>query len=134
MPDQTLAGIDIDKEKLEREIEFVRTVDRLKTILRQSQIMSGGRRENSAEHSWHLALMVLVLHRHAERRINVMKTVKMALVHDVPEVFAGDIFIYHTHKKKKKAEKELKAARRLFGVLPRDKGRELFRLWRERVR
>lgn len=126
-----LEGIEVDRERLEREIEFVRTVDRLKKVLRQSQIMSGGRRENSAEHSWHLAVMVLVLSRHAERKINVMKTVRMALVHDIPEVYAGDIFVYHDAKKKRKAARERRAARRLFGLLPRAQGGELFRLWRE---
>ncbi|MEK7476154.1 MAG: HD domain-containing protein [Candidatus Coatesbacteria bacterium] len=116
---------------LGRQLRFVKEIDRLKRVLRQTWIMDGSRRENSAEHSWHLAVMVLLLHGHARQRVNVLKCLKMALIHDIPEIHAGDVFIYSRRDRGAYQRQELVAAKRLFGRLPRRQAAEYLALWRE---
>jgi len=116
--------------QLKDRLRFVKEIDKLKSVLRQTYLMDGSRRENSAEHSWHLAMLVLVLHGHARRKVNVLKCLKMALIHDIPEIHAGDLFIY-ARKRGGYLGRELAAARRLFGRLPRKQAAEYLALWRE---
>ena len=117
--------------RLARQIDFVLELDRLKGILRQTVLTDGSRPENSAEHSWHIAVMVLVLAEHAEGEIDALRVLKMLLVHDVVEIDAGDTFCYDTQANGDKDVREREAADRLFGLLPPDQGAELRSLWEE---
>jgi putative hydrolases of HD superfamily len=117
--------------ELARQLRFVRDIDRLKSVLRRTCLMDGSRRENSAEHSWHLAVMVLALRSQSGRKVDVEKCLRMALVHDIPEVLAGDSFLYDAKRRKAGQLRERKAAGRLFGRLPRKQGGELLSAWKE---
>ena len=108
-------------------LNFLREADRLKSVERKSLIHSGGRLENSAEHSWHLALAVLAFHPYAESPVNLPRALQMALLHDLVEIDAGDTFVYGDQSNK--WETESAAAKRIFGMLPQ--GQPLERLWRE---
>ena len=118
-------------DQLPGRLRFLREIDKLKSLLRQTYLMNGSRRENSAEHSWHLAVMVLLLHGYSREKVNVLKCLKMALIHDIPEILAGDVFIYATRARKGYLGRELAAAKRLFGRLPRSQAREFLSLWKE---
>ena len=114
-------------------MEFVIEVDKLKKITRQNYLADGSRKENDAEHSWHLALMALVLCEHvgAEERPDLLRVIKMALIHDLVEIDAGDTYCYDEKANAGKRERELAAADRLFGILPPDQAREFRELWEE---
>jgi putative hydrolases of HD superfamily len=118
-------------ERLARQLEFVLEVDRLKTVLRRTVVSDRSRLENSAEHSWHLALMSLLLVEHANAEVDPLRTLKMLLVHDIVEVDAGDTFCYDAEANLDKDQRERLAADRLFGLLPDDQGGELRALWEE---
>jgi len=121
----------VDTERLERQIAFVLEVDRLKSILRRSYLLNETRHENTAEHSWHLAVMALVLAEHASAEVNSLNVLKMLLVHDIVEIDSGDTYIYDAAGNDTKAEREGAAARRIFGLLPADQEAELTQLWQE---
>jgi len=121
----------VDTERLERQIAFVLEVDRLKSILRRSYLLNETRHENTAEHSWHLAVMALVLAEHASAEVNALKVLKMLLVHDIVEIDSGDTYIYDAAGNDTKAERENAAARRIFGLLPEDQQLEITQLWQE---
>ena len=118
-------------ERLRRQLEFILEIDRLKSVLRQSYLIDNDRHENSAEHSWHLAVAAMVLAEHAKERIDVSKVIRLVLVHDLVEIDAGDTFIYDDAGNVGKAEREQKAANRLFGVLSEEQGQTFMALWRE---
>lgn len=118
-------------DRLRRQIDFLLEIDRLKGILRRTYILGGERRENDAEHSWYFAMAALVLAEHADAPIDVTRVVRMALLHDIVEVDAGDTFIYDEAAKQGQHERELAAARRLFGMMPPDQGAECMALWEE---
>lgn len=117
--------------RAERQLAFLVEVDRLKNVLRQTTLCDGSRRENSAEHSWHLALMAAVLAEHAETAVDTARVVRMLLVHDLVEIDAGDAFAYDAAANLGREERELRAADRIFGLLPSEQGRELRGLWDE---
>ncbi|MCB0034541.1 MAG: HD domain-containing protein [Anaerolineales bacterium] len=117
--------------RLQKQIKFLKEIDALKEIMRRSLIMSGARYENTAEHSWHLAMMVLTLHEHANEPIDVGHTMKLVLVHDIVEIDAGDTYAYDVVGYEDKQEREQRAAERLFGYLPEDQMVELMGLWHE---
>jgi putative hydrolase of HD superfamily len=117
--------------RLEQQLTFSRELDKLKSVLRQSLLMDASRRENSAEHSWHLATLAILLAEHAESAVDLSKVIKMLLVHDIVEIDAGDTFVYDNVNVKTQAQRELRAADRLFGILPAEQGRELRSLWEE---
>lgn len=117
--------------RLTQQIEFILEIDRLKTVLRQTLLTDGSRRENSAEHSWHIALMAIVLAEYAPAAADVLRAVKMLLIHDLVEIDAGDTFCYDVQGNQDKAEREIQAATRLFGLLPTEQGQELHQLWDE---
>ncbi|QKS60369.1 HD domain-containing protein [Paenibacillus barcinonensis] len=112
-------------------MQFLIEIDKLKTIERRTRIIHGERLENDAEHSWHLAMMALILQGHSNKDIDIFKVVKMLLVHDLVEIDAGDTFAYDTQGNIGKYERELKAAHRLFGMLPEQQAKELLSLWIE---
>jgi putative hydrolase of HD superfamily len=118
-------------DRLRRQIEFILEVDRLKEVYRQSYILHADRHENSAEHSWHLAIAALLLSEYANQPVDTSRVIRMALVHDLVEIDAGDTFIHDTAGNLEKAAKEEKAAERIFGLLPPDQ-RDAWRgLWNE---
>ncbi|MEM7051094.1 MAG: HD domain-containing protein [Acidobacteriota bacterium] len=118
--------------RLEQQIEFILEIDRLKSILRQTTLTDDSRRENSAEHSWHIALMVFVLAEHAVGEdLALDRVMQMLLVHDLVEIDAGDTFCYDAEANRDKEIREQRAADRIFGLLPPDQGERLRRLWDE---
>ncbi|MFJ5924564.1 HD family hydrolase [Kitasatospora sp. NPDC092948] len=121
-------GID---ERLRAQLTFLVEIDRLKTILRQSPLAAADRRENDAEHSWHLAMMVTVLAEHADEPIEVGHTVQLVLLHDLVEIYAGDTPLYDTAAGVDQAERESVAADELFGLLPQDQALRMRELWDE---
>ncbi|WP_133717213.1 HD domain-containing protein [Methylocaldum gracile] len=120
-------------DRLKRQIGFIVELDKLKTIVRQSWLADGSRRENSAEHSWHVALMALVLaeHANADMDLDLARVVKLLLLHDVVEIDAGDVLIYDVAGNVSKPERERQAAERIYGMLPDDQAAELRALWEE---
>jgi putative hydrolases of HD superfamily len=117
--------------RLDRQLQFLLELDRLKGILRQTRVLEGERPENSAEHSWHLALCAAVLAEHAPAGTDVGRVMRMVLVHDVVEIDAGDAFCYDVAANVGKEERERLAAERIFGLLPNEQGEELRALWEE---
>jgi putative hydrolase of HD superfamily len=121
-----------DQERLQRQIEFVLEVDKLKGIVRQTWLLDQSRRENDAEHSWSIAMMAVVLAEHAaERNLDVLRVLKMLLVHDLVEIDAGDTLVYDKPAMREKARRERTAADRIYGLLPPDQAAELRGLWEE---
>ena len=118
-------------EELARRIDFIYELDRLKTVLRQSMLIDDSRQENSAEHSWHLAMAALTLAPLAAEPIDVERAVKILLVHDIVEIDAGDAFIYDDAKRAEAEAAEQAAADRLFGMLPQPEATEFRALWDE---
>jgi putative hydrolase of HD superfamily len=118
--------------RLEKQLALIMELDQLKSVLRRTRVLSADkRRENSAEHSWHVALMALLLEEHANEPVDISKVVKMLLLHDIVEIDAGDTFVYDTVALQEQEEKELAAAERLFGMLPEEQGTELKAIWLE---
>ncbi|HDY8170964.1 TPA: HD domain-containing protein [Vibrio vulnificus] len=119
-------------ERLNKQLALLMELDKLKSVLRRTRVKSADKRlENSAEHSWHVALMALLMEEHANEPVDIGRVVKMLLLHDVVEIDAGDTFVYDAVASEQQAEKELAAAQRLFGMLPADQGEELLQLWLE---
>lgn len=117
--------------RLERQMEFIREIDKSKNIFRQTYIADGSRKENDAEHSWHLALMCILLHEYANEKLDVMKTMTMVLIHDLIEIDAGDTYAYDEVGNQSKKEREQMAADRIFHILPEDQGEYMRSLWDE---
>jgi putative hydrolase of HD superfamily len=120
-----------DATRLEEQIGFVLEVDRLKSVVRRGYLADGSRYENTAEHSWTLALMAIVLAEHATEPVDVATVLRMVVIHDIVEVDAGDTSVYDDAGRSAAAERERQAADRLFGLLPADQGAELRALWDE---
>lgn len=121
----------MSEERLRRQIEFVLEIDGLKSVLRRSYLLGGERRENSAEHCWHTAVMALVLAEHAREPVDALRAASLLLVHDIVEIDAGDTYCYDDEAAADKPERERAAADRLFGMLPADQVGELRKLWDE---
>lgn len=121
----------MEKSKLEQQIEFIIEVDKIKNIFRQSYISDGTRRENDAEHSWHLALMAIILTEYFDPKADVLQVIKMVIIHDLVEIYAGDTYLYDVKGNETKAIREQEAADKLFAMLPIDQGKELMDLWHE---
>ncbi len=122
----------VQTSRLAQQIQFIIEIDKLKGILRQTLLTDESRRENSAEHSWHLAMMAIVLAEYAPASdVDVLRVIKMLLVHDLVEIDAGDTFCYDVQGNQNKAAREALAATRLFGLLPEEQGAELRSLWEE---
>lgn len=116
---------------LQRQLDFLREIDRLKSVVRMSPLINQSRRENSAEHSWHLAMYALVLSEHAAAPVDVVRVVKMLLLHDIVEIDAGDVPFHNPAAHAAQAEKEQLAAERIFGLLPDAQAAEFRSLWLE---
>ncbi len=119
-------------DRLERQIDFIREIDRLKSVQRQTWLLDTSRKENSAEHSWHIAVMAMVLGEYAPGGgVDVSRVIQMLLLHDIVEVDAGDTFCYDETAVSGQHEREQAAAHRLFGLLPEDIGTRFRDLWDE---
>lgn len=117
--------------KLDKQIAFIKEIDKIKYIQRKTKLFNSDRRENDAEHSWHLAMMAIVLLEHANKDIDLLKVLKMVLIHDIVEIDAGDTFIYSTTKDHNNTNEELVAAKRIFGMLPKEQANDLIAIWEE---
>ena len=119
-------------DRLARQIRFIVEVDKLKEVLRQTLVINSRRRENDAEHSWHLCLLVITLAEHANHPdLDLLQVLKMVIIHDLVEIDAGDTFAYDTAGMATQHEREAVAADRIFGLLPDDQAREFSGLWDE---
>ncbi len=118
-------------DNLLKQISFIKEIDKLKYIQRKTKLFNSDRPENDAEHSWHLAMMTIVLAEHSDKPIDVLKVLKMVLIHDIVEIDAGDTFIYDSTKDHTNTEEELIAARRIFGLLPTEQAEEFIAIWKE---
>lgn len=116
---------------LDQQLSFLLEIDRLKSVIRKSPLIDKSRRENTAEHSWHLAMYALVLAEHANDPIDVSRVIKMLLIHDVVEIDAGDTPIHEASGREDQAERERAAAERIFGLLPETQAADLRALWAE---
>ena len=120
-----------DIDRLRKQMAFSLEMDKEKGIGRQTYILDALRKENDAEHGWHLALMAMVLSEYANEPIDVMRTMSMVIIHDTVEIDAGDTYAYDEKGHETKAEREQKAADRIFNILPEDQAAEFMALWRE---
>ena len=119
-------------DRLDAQLAFLLEIDRLKLIERRSFVTDASRRENSAEHSWHLAMLALVLSEHAAEGVDIARVIAMVLVHDIVEIDAGDVFVYADEVAQvAKVERELVAAERIFALLPDDQEPVFRALWHE---
>ena len=118
-------------DRLEQQFEFIREIDKEKFIGRQTYLSDGRRKENDAEHAWHMAIMTILLSEYANEEIDVLKTVTVLLIHDIVEIDAGDTYAYDEEAKKTQKEREQKAAERIFGLLPPDQGEKFKKIWEE---
>ncbi|MBA9087833.1 putative hydrolase of HD superfamily [Fontibacillus solani] len=118
--------------RLQQQVEYIREIDKLKSVLRQSLLMDASRQENDAEHTWHLAVMAVLLQEYAKEPLSDMtRILKMLLIHDIVEIDAGDTFAYDEKGYLDKREREERAANRIFGLLPPDQKEEMLELWKE---
>ena len=118
-------------ERLQQQIAFLMEIDKVKNIFRQTYLADGERKENDAEHSWHIALMAVLLQEHAEEEVDLLKVMTMVLIHDLVEIDAGDTYAYDSAGAATKRAREEKAADRIFGILPADQGAYFRELWEE---
>lgn len=118
-------------DHLLKQVAFIKEIDKLKYIHRKTKLFNSDRHENDAEHSWHLAMMTIVLTEHSDKPVDVLKVLKMVLIHDIVEIDAGDTFIYDTAKNHTNTEEELLAAKRIFGILPAAQAEEFIAVWQE---
>ncbi len=121
----------MNSDRLKRQIQFILEIDKLKDVVRRSYLIGADRKENSAEHSWHLAVMALLVAEHANETVNLHRVVRMALVHDIVEVDSGDTYCYDREGEELRVARERQAADRLFGMLPDDQAEEFRGLWEE---
>lgn len=121
----------MQSDNLLKQVSFIKEIDKLKYIQRKTKLFNSDRNENNAEHSWHLAMMAIVLAEHSDKKIDILKVLKMVLMHDIVEIDAGDIFLYDTQKNHSNTEQELLAAQRIFGLLPKEQADEFIAIWKE---
>ena len=121
----------MDEKRLEQQITFCREIDKEKFIGRQTWLTGATRKENDAEHAWHMAVMTVLLSEYANEEINVLRTMTMLLIHDLVDIYAGDTYAYDEEGKKTQKRRELAAADRLFQMLPEDQGKKFREIWEE---
>ncbi|EGG79379.1 hypothetical protein HMPREF9477_00347 [Lachnospiraceae bacterium 2_1_46FAA] len=117
--------------RLEKQTQFIVEVDKVKNIFRQTYLSDGERKENDAEHSWHLALSAILLKEYVSEEVDLLKVITMVLIHDLVEIDAGDTYAYDSAGAKDKREREEKAADRIFSILPTEQGQYFRELWEE---
>lgn len=117
--------------RLEQQLEFIREIDKVKNVFRQTYLSDKNRKENDAEHSWHIAIMALLLKEYADENVDVLRVIMMVLIHDLVEIDAGDTYAYDEKAHETKKEREVNAADRIFGILPEDQSIMFRALWDE---
>lgn len=123
--------MELENETIYKQMSFLREIDNLKSVIRKSPLIDQSRKENSAEHSWHLAMYAMVLYESADETVNLDRVIKMLLIHDIVEIDAGDFPIHESHNPNEQEELEQKAAKRIFGLLPLEQEKEFRQLWEE---
>ena len=118
-------------ERLEKQMEFILEVDKVKKIVRQTYLSDASRKENDAEHSWHLALMAVLLKEYSNEEVDLAKVIPMVLIHDLVEIDAGDTYAYDEEGQKTQHERESRAADRIYSLLPEDQKKKLRDIWEE---
>ncbi|MBO4389315.1 MAG: HD domain-containing protein [Lachnospiraceae bacterium] len=118
-------------DRLDRQLKFSAEIDKMTGIFRRTLLVDGSRRENDAEHSWHIAMMAMLFEEYAVEKVDVNRAVQMCVVHDLVEIYAGDTFAYNVKANEDKAEREQAAADQLFGQLPEEQGTMIRELWEE---
>lgn len=122
----------MNQERLRQQLAFLAEIDKMKSVYRQTILMDRSRRETDAEHSWHLAMMAMTLFEHnRDKRVDLSRVIRMGLVHDLIEIYAGDTYAYDEEGNKTKAAREREAADRLFAMLPEEQGKQYRLLWEE---
>jgi putative hydrolase of HD superfamily len=117
---------------LKQQVSFIHEIDKVKAVLRKTRLFDGSRHENDAEHAWHICVMAMVLAGHANKKnVDISRVIRMLLIHDIVEIDTDDVLVYDTKKRKENRAKEQKAARRIFGLLPKKQGDAFLRLYRE---
>ena len=119
------------KERLKKQIQFIKEIDKEKMIKRQTLLTNGMQKEDDAQHAWHMAIMTLLLSEYANEKIDILKTISMLLIHDIVEIDAGDTYAYDQEEIKTQRVRETKAADRIFGLLPEDQKEKFRMLWEE---
>ena len=120
-----------DNERLNKILKWTAEIDKMTHVLRRTVLIDGSRRENDAEHSWHIAVMAILFEEYATEKVDIGRAVKMCVVHDLIEIYAGDTFAFDPKANEDKAEREKNAADKLFSQLPEDLGLEIRNLWEE---
>lgn len=118
-------------DRLQKQVEFILELDKLKKVMRRTFLLDQSRNENDAEHSWHVTMMALIFAEYAPAGVDISRVMRMLLIHDIVEIDAGDTFVYDETHLKSKEEREQKAAKRIYGILPQDLGAQLLALWGE---
>ena len=121
----------MDRERLDQQFDFIKEIDKEKFIQRQTRLSDNVRRENDAEHAWHMAIMTVLLSEYANEKIDVLRTVTMLLIHDIVEIDAGDTYAYDEEGLKTQRERECQAADRIYALLPEDQQSKLRDIWEE---
>lgn len=121
----------MNSEKFKKQMNFILEIDKAKNIFRQTYISNKKRKENDAEHSWHLAIMAFILSEHFDKEIDVLKVIKTVLMHDLVEIYAGDTYCYDMKANEDKEKREIEAAKKIYSLLPDEQREEYFKLWRE---
>ena len=121
----------MDNKRLKKQMDFILEMDKMKSIMRQTYLANGERKENDAEHSWHLALMAVLLKEYANEEVDLAKVIPMVLLHDLVEIDAGDTYAYDQAGLATQRARETKAADRIFGMHPEDQGTKFRNLWEE---
>lgn len=121
----------MEKERFEKQLRFILEIDKEKNILRQTHLSLHGRRENDAEHAWHMAIMVYLFKEYANRDFNLEKAMMMALIHDIAEIYAGDTYAYDEKAKLTQTDRENEGADRIFSLLPQEQSKDLRALFDE---
>lgn len=121
----------MDSHNINKQLAFIHEIDKVKYVQRKTKLFNSDRHENDAEHSWHLAMMAILLCEHSNEPIDLLKVVKMLLIHDIVEIDAGDIFLYDSVSSHTNTVEETKAAERIFGLLPKDQSEEMIDIWKE---
>ena len=118
-------------DRLDMQLKFTAEIDKMTSVLRRTMLLDKSRRENDAEHSWHIAVMALLFEEYASEPVDIGHAIKMCVVHDLIEIYAGDTFAYDVEGNKSKADREEKAADKLFALLPEEQGAYIRALWEE---
>lgn len=121
----------MDRKRLDQQFDFIKEIDKEKFIQRQTRLSDNVRRENDAEHAWHMAIMTVLLSEYANEKIDVLRTVTMLLIHDIVEIDAGDTYAYDEEGLKTQRERECQAADRIYALLPEDQQSKLRDIWED---